>query len=513
MSRRNLFLVSSIILVGLFFSIGISAQTGIKIVKRTQMQIPGMPYIDPGQAKTGNAKKAIDKVNAVNAPKRETVYIKNQRMRTDSDGVSVVGGMLTRKMVDQVESNIVQCDKQRSIRFNSRKKKYFVTPFDAGSSTANSGKTAASVQSGKGFINVTNTVTDTGERMKLFGYDARHLKQTIIFDSSKSSCKQGNMKMEIDGWYADVPEFSCPLKSETTEMPDGGGCNDEFRVTNKGVKLSGVALKEITTMTMDGQKDGIVRTSEVVELTKTPLEASLFEPPAGYSPANNKAEISDDDSNASSNQQNNQPNNYPTNYPASMPDLSGGNYTANPTLAPPNAGTGEQKTVAPKKAGTIRIGVLSPQADFTQTKSQQKTGEMTDNSQLIQAAFVKALTNQNVEAVALSGGAVFEAKSEAAQLGCDYILVSSLTKKKGGSMFSQIIPMVAGAIIPGADLLGRAIKAKDKVTLEYQLVKAEQNAPMSNGKLESRAAKDGEDIITPMISQSSTAILSQVKKP
>lgn len=511
MSRRDLFLLSSIALLNLFFGINVSAQTGIKIVKKTQMKIPGMPTMDSNMGQTNNARKAINQLNSLNAPKRETVYIKNQRMRTDSDGVAVAGGIFTAKMVDQVESNIVQCDKQRSIRFNSRKKKYFVTPFDAGSSTANSGKSAASIQSGKGFVNVTNTVTDTGERMKLFGYDARHLKQTIIFDSSKSSCKQGNMKMEIDGWYVDLPEFSCPLKSETIEMPEGGGdCSDEIRVTNKGVKLSGVALKEISTMTVDGQRDySIVRTSEVIELTKTPLEASLFEPPAGYSPANNKAEISDDNSNASGNQQ----SNYPANYPASMPDLNGGNYTTNPTLAPPTAGTGEQKAVAPKKAGTIRIGVLLPQADFTQTKSQQKTGETTDNSALIQAAFVKSLTNQNVEAVALSAEAVFEAKSEAERLGCDYLLVSSLTKKKGGSMFSQIIPMVAGAIIPGADLLGRAIKAKDKVTLEYQLVKAEQNAPMSNGKLESRAAKDGEDIITPMISQSSTAILSQVKKP
>jgi hypothetical protein len=520
MQRQNLFLVFNMLAIGLFFGAAVSAQTGIKIVKKTQMQIPGMPTLDSSKAHTVSAKKAIEMANGINKPKIQTVYIRNSRMRTDSQGIEVTGGAWTLKkeMVERIDTDIVQCDKRQIVRFNSRKKKYFVSPFNASLPTSAPEKNNASGKSAKGVITVINTITDTGERMKLFGYEARHLKQSLTFTGGKNSCLQGTMKMEVDGWYADIPEFSCPLPSEMTKMPQSDGeCDDEIRVTNKGVPMSGVALKEIRTMTMDGQKEGIVQTEEVVELTKTALEASLFEPPAGYSPANNKAELKDGDS---SNASNNQPNNLPA---STNSDTA--NYTTNPTLAPPMAGMTEPKSLAPKKAGTIRIGIAPPNVKTPDKNTD--SAEPLELSTAIRDSLISQLRGEKVEAVQLSTATP---EAEARQKECDYILYASVTQKRGGGgMFGKMVAMgaltVVGAVVPGVGTMiatqvgsivlqqqmGKAAKAKDEFTFDYKVANL-NDVVLSQAVTKAKAKKDGEDVLSPQIQQASKTILEKLAK-
>jgi hypothetical protein len=517
MTRRNLFLVFNILAFGLFFSAAVSAQTGIKIIKKTQIQFPGMPKIDSSKAQTGGAKKAIEMANGINKPKIQTVYIKNSRMRTDSQGVETQGGIWTMaKLVERIDTDIVQCDKRQIVRFNSRKKKYFVAPFDTNWSAASAGSKSASGKSAKGVINVVNNITDTGERMKLFGYNAQHLKQSITFTGSKNSCLQGAMKMEVDGWYADIPEFSCPLPSEMTEMPMADGeCADEIRVTNKGAAMNGVALKEIRTMTMDRQKEAFVQTEEVVELTKTALEAGLFEPPAGYSLASNKAELKNGDG---SNASNNQPNDFPS------PNGSDtGNYTTNPMLAPPSAGMTEPQSLAPKKAGMIRIGIAPPNVK-TPAKNAD-SAEPLELSTAVRDSLVSELKSEKVEAIQLSTAAP---EAEAKQKGCDYILYANVTQKRGGGgMFGKMIAMGAltavGAIVPGVGTMiatqvgsivlqqqmGKAAKAKDEFTFDYKVTDL-NNVVLSQAVTKAKAKKDGEDVLSPQIQQASKTILAQI---
>ena len=47
----------------------------------------------------------------------------------------------------------------------------------------------------------------------MFGYKARHIKSTMVMDSTPDACNQSHMKIEIDGWYANLANFSCGGKS------------------------------------------------------------------------------------------------------------------------------------------------------------------------------------------------------------------------------------------------------------------------------------------------------------
>src|SRR5499427_5963632 len=89
-----------------------------------------------------------------------------------------------------------------------------------------------------GVITITRTSTDTGERQDMFGYKARHIKSSMIIESSPDACNQSHMKMEVDGWYADLSaNFSCAME-DYRAMACGGpggsksGCQD--RVVMKG---------------------------------------------------------------------------------------------------------------------------------------------------------------------------------------------------------------------------------------------------------------------------------------
>ncbi|NJM53469.1 MAG: DUF4412 domain-containing protein [Blastocatellia bacterium] len=194
-------LVISLIFLVLFVSANL-AQTELTIKKKSSMKIPGMESLPPMPAGMSNPMDAMNN-------RKSTVYIKGARMRTD---MSVKSGGGKGPMV---LTTIVQCDQKRQIQFNSKKKKYYQESLNA--------PTSATVKNAKkgGYVTITESVTNTGERAKLFGYDVKHLKETITFTPSKNACLKEKMQIEIEGWYADVPEFSCPMKRNLTRISDG----------------------------------------------------------------------------------------------------------------------------------------------------------------------------------------------------------------------------------------------------------------------------------------------------
>ena len=262
------------------------AQTEIQIKKTTSMKIPGMPALPAGMANPFAAQKS-------------TEYIKGSRMRTDSthDEQKPIGGK--RKVT---ATTIQQCDKQRRISFNTKNKKYYVEPMSGQASSGGPGSgpssTGAKTATRGGYVTISGGVTDTGERAKLFGYDAKHLKQTITMTPSKDACQKQAMKIEIDGWYIDLPEWSCPVRRKPTEFQMSGDvkCYDRVDFQMKG-EITGVAVKEIKTLTMDGMTMNIEE--EALEITKTPLSDALFEPPVGYTAANTMKEVDDEDDGSS----------------------------------------------------------------------------------------------------------------------------------------------------------------------------------------------------------------------
>ncbi|NJM53362.1 MAG: hypothetical protein HC846_08185 [Blastocatellia bacterium] len=188
---------------------------------------------------------------------------------------------------------------------------------------------------------MTGSVTDKGNRAKLFGYDAKHLKQTLTITPSKGACMKEAITVESEGWYADLPEFTCPLKRKAQDFQMDNKCYDEVIDEVKGY-ITGFALKEIKKISMQGQT--ITVEEEVISLNKTTLADALFDAPANYTAANTLKEVQEDTGDESSSQ-----NNVPTT-PTN---------TSTSSFPMPAAGV-ETAPIGEKKAGTIRIGVVMP---------------------------------------------------------------------------------------------------------------------------------------------------------
>lgn len=215
-----------------------------------------------------------------------TKMIRGARQRTEQK--SEMGGGAADYM-SQV-ATIEQCDLRRTVQLNDRKKLYFIEPFADSSETSND----ASIQTPKsktqnqkgGITTITYIVTDTGERQTLFGLTARHLKIVQEMESSPDSCNGANKsKMEIDGWYVDFSaEFNCPVDIPQTlrspmNKPD---CQDRIVFKGSRTAKTGFLLNGTTRFYDENGNVTVSQTTETLELSRSPLAASLFDVPADY---------------------------------------------------------------------------------------------------------------------------------------------------------------------------------------------------------------------------------------
>ncbi|MBZ5593612.1 MAG: DUF4412 domain-containing protein [Acidobacteriia bacterium] len=158
-----------------------------------------------------------------------TAYAKGERLRYEyGEGLTLVR----------------QCDQKRVIQIDDKAKTYMSLPAQSDASGSQA------------------TVTDTGERKNMFGYPARHLKTVETADGKKT---------ETDGWYIDLKEAAA------CSQQDAGGAHRGFPLAY--------------TMTTTGQdgKPASTFTMSVTSLTTAPLDAALFEVPAGYTDSSPKA--------------------------------------------------------------------------------------------------------------------------------------------------------------------------------------------------------------------------------
>jgi hypothetical protein len=484
--KKTLFIVCTFLLALNFTAL---AQTNLTIKKKSSMKIPGMPEmpkLPPGM------KNPLDSMNN----RKSTVYIKGSRMRTDisidkHDGKAPL-----------ILTDIIQCDKQRVVKFDSKKKDYQVEPLAAPSSAKNKNSTKG------GYVTVTGSVTDKGERATLFGYDAKHLKEIIIFTPSKNACMKDKMQIEIEGWYADIPEFSCPIQRNMSEFQMENNCFDDVDFQIKGT-ITGIALKEVKKITTQGNT--IIMEEEAVEILKTPLADSLFEPPTGYKAANTLKEVEDDSADDSSSTNVTTPKSkVPSNNPS-------------PTFALPQAGIEKSGSTA-KKTNMIRIGVAKPKVTTPDSKKDPNAGS--DIASATTSSLIESLKAENVEGVELETDSP---ETEAKEKGCDYIFYANITQKRGGGMFGKMVMMgaitAASVFVPGIggmiattaasqvmnQTMGKTAKAKDEFTFDYKVVGLDKSV-FSQAVTKSKTEKDGEDVMTPQIRQAAKSVLEKVKK-
>ncbi len=346
-----------------------------------------------------------------------TVYVKGMRKRTEP-------GSLMGMPVQPV--TIEQCDLQRTIKLNDKKKLYYIEPFsketeevideDAKPVSKNipvTPKEKATNQKG-GTIHMWYNITDTGERKKINGFTARHIWTSQKIKPSPDACTmKDSIIIKTDGWYIDLPQFNCPVQYRPSKstMPPGQqqkpDCMDKFVTHRSGKGKLGFALTETRTIIMGG---GGAKTNEFTTSFETPefsaekLDSMLFEIPPGYTETKNESDLQDK---------------------FDVKDMI--KQYGNPNQQQMDAIINPAENNGQKKEGMIRIGVYVP------------TGDDQVPATSLQQHMVSSLMNGNVEAVAVSS------EEEAKKLNCDYTLASEFTRIKQAGKVGGLLKAIKNA--------------------------------------------------------------------
>jgi len=326
-----------------------------------------------------------------------TTYIRGTRQRVEFPGVTTLD----------------QCDLNRTVLLNGATKKYLIQPYaegpvtsgaippvadtEAAASAGVTGRAGQPPPSKGGAITYTATITDTLERKNAFGKEARRIKTVIVKQASPSACDKTGLKVEVDGWYLDLPmSAGCRKQPAVTDPPPApapGACVDHVDSQTIGDAKLGFPIAMVTTTTTgDGAKQEVSSTSmEVTALEVTRLDAALFTVPPDYIEANSSAEL--------------------------LPTLAAGGSVSEALFGSTANGTSR---AAPKSPGSIRIGVLEPA---------NKTSHAILMPQL-REHLVGEFHAAPFEALALAGVSVADVQPEAARLGCDYILFTEVADIK-----------------------------------------------------------------------------------
>jgi hypothetical protein len=517
-------------------------------------------------------------LTAAMAAQAEDVHIKKSISvggNTVSTTESSVKGARTRDVNQGPAGAMVtirQCDLKRTLSLNDQNQTYYVAndPQDAEAARAAALVTGAPVPEATsgGKIEVTTTITDTGERKQLFGYAARHLKSKVVEESSADACSKVHQTFEVDGWYADLGKETAGCTSMAPPVRQNQGCQDAIVEHHSGSGKPGYPLTQNVIM---HNPDGSTMTVSinVTELSKQPLDAALFDAPASYKQVNSFAELQGVPQVPQMAQQPQQPAGAQGFTPPAqqggahaaaaagsamsqqmfsqyapqgggMPNMAammhpGGNQPSSAPVAAP-------QVLGPKAAGKIRIGIAPPDAQLGQGNNAGA-----DYSTPIRNAMVALMSGPAVEIAALDSHIAMQLQAEAQQKQCDYVLYSSVVVKHsqgggfgkfmkmagpvasmtpmgmaahgmGGAMAASAASAAASAAAQSAQQQAMSqlagfngqIKSKDDVNVQYQLVQTGQTAPLLQNALAGKAKSDGEDVLTPLLQQTATTVLTQV---
>lgn len=390
-----------------------------------------------------------------------TTMIKGQRER----------GEMRMGYMDMI--SITQCDLKRTIQVSNNARKYVITPMavtstSTGAASTPAASTAQPTRVG-GVVTYTTTSTDTGERKEMFGFTARHLKTSTVIESSPDACNPTNQRIDTDGWYIDFSfGLQCDVsQAQASSQPTApGGCRDRYQFKNVGTVKKGYPL--IETMTMYGA-DGSVRTSttkEVLELSREPLDAALFDIPAGYTEAASAQELY---------------------MPPSTGEATSPNYSA------PSSSVSDRTVAAVstgKAPGSIRIGVV---------QIKNKTDRQI-STEALRARLIGDLNSGNVEAVPLNAMSAIEADAECKTKQCDFILYTDLATLKAskiGGMFGRVTGVTAAG--------------KTEAKVDYKLVAVGETSPRLQASASAKEEGDDNSAGT-ALAQEARAVSAAVRK-
>jgi hypothetical protein len=310
--------------------------------------------------------------------------------------------------------NITQCDLKRTIQISEANRKYVITPMQTVTAAADNSASAPvpattePVRRG-GIVTYVTTINDTGERKEMFGFTARHIKSSVTIESSPDACNPSKQRLDTDGWYIDLTfGFDCDLgavQMAARQPMAQGGCRDRVVMKQIGSGRKGYPLVETTTMYGPDGTAMFTSTKEVVDLSREPLDAALFDIPAGYTETSNTQEL------------------YAA-APTSMSSImaqSGPSQTSQPQSSQTVSSMSTAATAAMNKAaGTLRVGVVA----INNRSDRQVSLES------LRQRLIGGIENKGVDAVSLSGVSASEIEAEAKAKQCDFILYTDLSTLK-----------------------------------------------------------------------------------
>ncbi|HYP54458.1 MAG TPA: hypothetical protein VEQ42_12995, partial [Pyrinomonadaceae bacterium] len=232
----------------------------------------------PAPATAANDIKVRARTTTAGHTFEDTQYIKGARERREMNA----GGMTI--------VSLMQCDLKRQVQINEQSRTYMVSRLEGETASETAAARAASStnQTGEparrgGVVTYVNTSTDTGERKQVFGHTARRIKTVTTVESSPDACDRTQMRSETDGWYIDI-KYGLDCRNLRAATPsasaNGARCTDQFRFKQVGVADLGFPVDiTMTHYNADGSSTSMRR--EVVELSRQPLDAALFDVPAG----------------------------------------------------------------------------------------------------------------------------------------------------------------------------------------------------------------------------------------
>ena len=404
-------------------------------------------------------------------PSESVTMIKGTRERSEMHGFGM----------DSI--NITQCDLKRTVQLNEKTQKYLITPMigpdtnqPASTSPATSTPTSgpADVRRG-GVVTYVTNVTDTGERKEMFGFTARHVKTSMTIKSSPDACSPIDQRMETDGWYIDLSfNFNCDLgqaRMMTRPPVASGGCRDRYSFRQEGTGKTGYPLIETTTMYGPDGKTVFSTTKEVVELSRDPLDAALFDVPQGYTEAANSQELYGMPSVAEM-----------------MNQAAQGNVSNQPSQ------TQAQPSADSKQPGTIRVGVVA-----INNKSNRPV-----SAEALRARLIGSIEGSNIDAVPLQQAmSLIEAEAEAKAKQCDYILFTDIS----GLKISAAKKL--GGLLGRAAGVGGIDKAEAKV--EFKLYPVGATTPVLESTATAKEEGD-EASVGKALDAEARAVVNEVRK-
>jgi len=264
------------------------------------------------------------------------------------------------------------------------------------------------------------------------------------------------MHIETDGWYINLEYgLNCGGSAKPPQMgrtTPTGGCRDRYQFKRTGPTNLGYPLIETTTMFGTDGSAMFTRTQEVIELSRQPLEAALFDVPAGYTEATSQQEMSG---------------------APSMADVmanarqQSGDTSSSGREGPTSGGSSSNSRV--------RIGVV----EFNnKTKSSASTDSLREQ-------LVAMLNGDGVDAVALNASSPSEAAIEAKAKDCGYVLYTDIAALKTASSGKKI-----GGLLGRAAGVGSGDAGKSEARLDFRLIATGSSSPTVQSSASSKEDSD-----------------------